>query len=251
VTTPAGDPGEVAFVLHTHLPWVKNHGVWPVGEEWLFQAWGESWYPVTRMLLRLAEDGFRDVLTLGVTPLVAWQVADRRLRDDVGTWLAGQMWRSEEQRSLGWFLGSELADLGTFYWRHYAGLLDFHAEVEQEGGLLAVWADLQSRGVIELLGGPATHPYLPLQTDPALIDAQLACGLDHHASWAGARPTGIWAPEMGYRPAGRVADATAKPARWTATARPAYPVAGRSWPGSRSTTPARASPTSWWTPRRW
>jgi 1,4-alpha-glucan branching enzyme len=209
VTEPA--PGEVAFVLHTHLPWLKGHGVWPVGEEWLFQAWGESWYPVTRMLLRLAEDGFRDVLTLGITPLVAWQVADPRLRQDLGTWLAGQMWRSEEQRGAGWYLGRELADLGPFYWRRYAGLLDFHAWVERSGGLLAVWADLASRGVIELLGGPATHPYLPLQADPAFVEAQLAAGLAHHASWAGRRPDGIWVPEMGYRPRGRVADATAAP----------------------------------------
>jgi 1,4-alpha-glucan branching enzyme len=205
------DPGEVAIVLHTHLPWLKGHGVWPVGEEWLFQAWGESWYPVTRMLLRLAEEGHRDVLTLGVTPLVAWQVADRSLRDDMGTWLGGNMWRSEQQRTAGWYLPDDVAALGPFYWRHYADLLAFHEHVEAAGGLLAVWADLASRGVIELLGGPATHPYLPLHADEALIDAQLATGLNAHTTWAGHRPSGIWVPEMGYRPRGAVADATAEP----------------------------------------
>ncbi len=166
---------------------------------------------VRRMLLRLAEDGLRDVLTLGVTPLVAWQVADRRLRDDLGTWLGGNMWRAEEQRGAAAQVGRDLAALGPFYWRHYADLLDLHEQVEAAGGLLAVWADLESRGVIELLGGPATHPYLPLHADEATIDAQLACGLDAHAAWAGRRPTGIWAPEMGYRPRGAVADATAEP----------------------------------------
>jgi 1,4-alpha-glucan branching enzyme len=205
------DPGEVAIVLHTHLPWLKGHGVWPVGEEWLFQAWGESWYPVTRMLLRLAEEGHRDVLTLGVTPLVAWQVADRGLRDDMGTWLGGNMWRSEQQRTASWCLPHDVASLGPFYWRHYADLLAFHERIDAAGGLLAVWADLASRGVIELLGGPATHPYLPLHADEGLIDAQLATGLNAHTTWAGHRPTGIWAPEMGYRPRGPVADATAEP----------------------------------------
>ena len=39
--------------------------------------------------------------------------------------------------------------------------------------LLAVWDGLARAGVIELLAGPATHPYLPLEPDPALIDAQL------------------------------------------------------------------------------
>jgi 1,4-alpha-glucan branching enzyme len=203
-------PGEVALVLHTHLPYLRHHGVWPVGEEWLFQAWGTSWLPVTRLLEELAAEGHRDVLTLGITPLVAHQVADPRLGRDLGTWLGGQVWRSEEQR---WhhLVPDDVRALSTFYWRRFQGLLDYHEDVQRRGGLTAVWAALQDAGVIELLGGPATHPYLPLQTDPALIDAQLADGLASHTRWAGAPPRGIWAPEMGYRPRGRVADATAAP----------------------------------------
>ncbi|MFP5309850.1 MAG: 1,4-alpha-glucan branching protein domain-containing protein [Actinomycetes bacterium] len=203
-------PGEVALVLHTHLPYLRRHGVWPVGEEWLFQAWGTSWLPLTGMLLRLAEDGHRDVLTLGVTPPVAHQVADADLARDMGTWLGGQMWRSEEQR---WHLEMpvEVRDLAHHHWRRFRDLLALHERVEAAGGLLAVWADLASRGVVELLGGPATHPYLPLVAEPALVDAQLATGLTAHAGWAGRRPTGLWAPEMGYRPRGTVADACAEP----------------------------------------
>ena len=208
--SPAPDPGELAFVLHTHLPWLRGHGVWPVGEEWLFQAWGHSWYPVTRMLRRLADDGHRDVLTLGVTPMVAAQVADARLRRDVGTWLATNMWRAEEQRSLHGWAGPGIAELGSFHWRHHADLLEVHEWVEAAGGLLAVWDDLQRHGVIELLGGPATHPYLALEPSPDVVDAQLAAGLAHHATWS-SRPTGLWAPELGYRPRGEVADATAVP----------------------------------------
>jgi 1,4-alpha-glucan branching enzyme len=226
----AAAPGEVALVLHTHLPYLSGHGVWPVGEEWLFQAWGTSWLPVTRLLEELAGEGHRDVLTLGVTPTVAHQVADGRLAGDLGTWLGGQMWRSEEQR---WHhhLGVEVADLGPFYWRRFAELLTYHEQVQQRGGLLVVWADLATRGVIELLGGPATHPYLPLQRDPTLIDAQLSCGLAHHASWSGRRPTGLWAPEMGYRPRGRVADATAEPDAVDEDGTPTLPRIGPELPG--------------------
>lgn len=203
-------PGEMALVLHTHLPWLAGHGVWPVGEEWLFQAWGHSWLPVTDVLMRLADEGHRDVLTLGVTPMVAAQVADPRLRRDVGTWLGGQMWRAEEQR-WHWWLPAAIRDLSHHHWRHHARLLDRHEEVERRGGLLAVWADLQQRGVVELLGGPATHPYLPLVADPAVIGAQLETGLRAHARWAGRRPDGVWAPELGYRPRGTVGDPTRAP----------------------------------------
>lgn len=223
-------PGEFALVLHTHLPYVRGHGVWPVGEEWLFQAWGTSWLPVTEVLERLAAEGHRNVLTLGVTPSVAFQLADPRLAQDLATWLCGQMWRSEEQR---WHrhLGPRVTGLSSFYWQRFARLYDYHEQVQRRGGLLSVWADLANRGVIELLGGPATHPYLPLQRDPALIDAQLACGLDDHAGWSGRRPTGLWAPEMGYRPRARVADATAPPAAVDGHGTPTLPRRGTELPG--------------------
>ena len=222
--------GEFALVLHTHLPELRGHGVWPVGEEWLFQAWGTSWLPVTRLLEQLADDGLHDLLTLGVTPVVAEQVADHRVADDLSTWLAGQMWRSEEQR---WHrqMGPEVQALSGFYWRRFADLLAYHQDVQRRGGLLAVWADLARRGVIELLGGPASHPYLPLQADPALIDAQLACGLDRHAHWAGRWPSGLWPPELGYRPAGPVADPTADPVRVDDHGTPTLPRSGPDLPG--------------------
>ena len=38
-------PGAFCIVLHSHLPWLPGHGVWPLGEEWLFQAWAESYVP--------------------------------------------------------------------------------------------------------------------------------------------------------------------------------------------------------------
>ena len=202
-------PGELALVLHTHLPHLAGHGVWPVGEEWLLQAWGTSWLPVTRTLERLATAGHRQLLTLSVTPTTAWQLADARLADELTDWLAAAMWRSEEQR---WhhLMGAEVTALANHWWRHFRGLGDYHADVQSRGGLLAVWDELAQADVIELLAGPATHPYLPLEPDPSIVDAQLATGIAAHASWT--RWTGgLWPPELGYRPAGPVGDPTVPP----------------------------------------
>ena len=205
----ARDPGELALVLHTHLPHLAGHGVWPVGEEWLLQAWGTSWLPVTRALERLADDGHRQLLTLSVTPTTAWQVADARLADEVGSWLAAAMWRSEEQR---WhhLMGPEVTALGPHWWRHFRDLGEYHADVQRRGGLLAVWDALARADAIELLAGPATHPYLPLEPDPRMVDAQLATGLAAHRTWT-RWSGGLWPPELGYRPAGPVGDATRPP----------------------------------------
>jgi 1,4-alpha-glucan branching enzyme len=218
-------PGELALVLHTHLPHVDGHGVWPVGEEWLLQAWGTSWLPLTRALERLAADGHRDVLTLSVTPTTAWQVADPRLGAELAGWLAAAMWRSEEQR---WHhrMGADITALGPHWWRHFRDLAAYHDEVRSRGGLLAVWDDLARHDVIELLAGPATHPYLPLEADPAIIDAQLVMGLTAHRTWT-THTGGLWPPELGYRPAGQVADPTCAP---RSTDRHGTPTLRRSGP---------------------
>ena len=70
-------PGTFCLVLHSHLPWLPGHGVWPLGEEWLHQAMVESYLPVVAELDSLAAEGHRDVLTLGVTPVLAAQLDHR------------------------------------------------------------------------------------------------------------------------------------------------------------------------------
>ena len=79
-------PGAFCLVLHSHLPWLPGHGVWPLGEEWLHQAWVESYLPLVAELDALAAEGQRDVLTLGVTPVLAAQLDHPGMLVDAGTW---------------------------------------------------------------------------------------------------------------------------------------------------------------------
>ncbi len=39
-------PGELAIVLHTHMPYVEGFGTWPFGEEWLWEAAATSYVPL-------------------------------------------------------------------------------------------------------------------------------------------------------------------------------------------------------------
>ncbi len=194
--------GTFCLVLHSHLPWLAHHGAWPVGEEWLYQAWAHSYLPVTDMLSRLASEGRRDVLTLGVTPVLAAQLDDPYCLRGMHDWLGG------------WALRAQLAgtrpDLGDLGQREHraatAAIEDFERRWRHGGS--AVLRPLVDSGVIELLGGPLTHPFQPL-LDPALRDLGLAEGLADTAHRLGRRPAGIWAPECGYSPGMERAYATA------------------------------------------
>src|SRR5439155_3317948 len=40
------DRGELALVLHTHMPYVEGFGTWPFGEEWLWEAVATVYLPL-------------------------------------------------------------------------------------------------------------------------------------------------------------------------------------------------------------
>ena len=88
--------GTFCLVLHSHLPWLARHGRWPVGEEWLHQAWAQSYLPLTRLLRRLGEDGGRDLLTLGITPVLAAQLDDPYCKAEHQRWLSDWMLRADD-----------------------------------------------------------------------------------------------------------------------------------------------------------
>jgi 1,4-alpha-glucan branching enzyme len=59
--------GELAIVLHTHMPYVEGFGTWPFGEEWLWEAIATCYLP----LLELLEEGAP--LTVSLTPVLCDQ----------------------------------------------------------------------------------------------------------------------------------------------------------------------------------
>ncbi len=181
--------GRFALVLHSHLPWLRGHGRWPVGEEWLNQAIASSYVPVVDTLRRLADAGGRSLVTVGVTPVLAAQLDDPYCLDGARSWIADWLWRTQE-------LDDPVASR-----REAAAAQDTLAALEgrYRAGFSPALRDLADAGVIELLSGPASHPFQPLLDERAAAFA-LRTGLDEHTIRFGAPAAGIWAPECGYRP---------------------------------------------------
>jgi 1,4-alpha-glucan branching enzyme len=188
--------GSFCLVLHSHLPWLPHHGTWPVGEEWLYQAWAHSYLPMIDLLERFAAEGHRDVLTLGVTPVLAAQLDDpyalRACHDWLGNWqLRAQFAATRWREPL-------LSDLAAAEFRAAGKALETF-ESRWRHGFSPLLRPLVDNGVIELLGGPLTHPFQPL-LQPAVRGFALRAGLDDAGLRFGEVPAGIWAPECGYAP---------------------------------------------------
>jgi 1,4-alpha-glucan branching enzyme len=76
-----GALGAFTFVLHSHLPYARLAGRWPHGEEWIHEAASETYVPLLQTLYDLKEDGVRYRLTVGITPILAEQLADPLVLD--------------------------------------------------------------------------------------------------------------------------------------------------------------------------
>jgi 1,4-alpha-glucan branching enzyme len=188
--------GTCCVVLHTHLPWVAHAGAWPVGEEWLHQAFTGSWRRVLAVLDRLAARGGRDVVTLGITPVAAGMLDDPYCLAELHAWAGAWQLRAEE---LARRPDPALRSLATHEFR---AATDCLADIEgrwRTGGGSSVLRPLADSGVIELLGGPVAHPFAPLLR-PRVRRLQLRTGLDDARLRLGAAPAGIWAPECAYAP---------------------------------------------------
>ncbi|WP_156753469.1 1,4-alpha-glucan branching protein domain-containing protein [Actinokineospora pegani] len=190
--------GGFALVLHSHLPWLPHHGTWPVGEEWLYQAWAHSYLPLVDMLHRFAEEGRRDVLTLGVTPVLAAQLDDPYALRAAHDWLGDWNLRAQHAATRWQHRDPLLREVAASEFRaSNRALAEFEARWRH--GFSPVLRPLVDDQVVELIGGPLAHPFQPL-LDPALREFFLRAGLDDTQARTGTRPAGIWAPECGYAP---------------------------------------------------
>lgn len=191
--------GRLAIVLHSHSPWLLGHGDWPVGEEWLRQAWAHSYLPVIAMLRDRAGRGRTGLLTLGITPVLAaqWDAPDSVTEQR--RWLADWRLRATGKALQASREGNRLAYIDAIRHHCLARAAEWEFDTHWSAGGSAAIRPLIDAGTVEILGGPATHTFTPHLLDP-IADLALASGLDDSATRLGLRPRGIWTPECAFTP---------------------------------------------------
>ncbi len=193
--------GGFTFVLHGHLPYVLRHGVWPHGEDWLYEAAAETYLPLLDIIGHCALHGASPKLTIGLTPVLLEQLAHEHFKRGFEHYLEDRIERAREDRK----------DFERWNNGHLMYLADRWVEVFTQLGqqfasinrdIPKAYAQHARDGHIQLLTSAATHGYFPLLYEDSSIRAQLRAGLSSSHRILGFKPTGMWLPECAYRPAG-------------------------------------------------
>jgi len=146
-----------ALVLHAHLPYVRAHGMWPFGEETLYEAMAETYLPLLRVLERLRAEGVEAPFTLGITPILAEQLADARIKE--GFWAYAKDRLERAQGDYQRYRGTALEASARHQVAFWELTLDHFQRLS--GDLLSAFRKAQEGGQVELITSNATHGYSP------------------------------------------------------------------------------------------
>ncbi|HKW42005.1 MAG TPA: 1,4-alpha-glucan branching protein domain-containing protein [Gemmatimonadales bacterium] len=190
---------EFVLALHSHLPYVLNHGRWPHGSDWLCEAALDTYLPLLEQLEALSTEGTPAPVTIGFTPVLANQLASPTFTREMEAFFAQRLTACDEAPvSLATTGDQGLLPLVDFWRARFTRLQALFRKID--GDLIAAFRRLQQRGRLEIIGSAATHGYLPLLTRDESIRLQLAVGREEHRRLFGVAPVGCWLPECAYRP---------------------------------------------------
>jgi 1,4-alpha-glucan branching enzyme len=194
--------GSFCLVLHGHLPYVLRHGIWPHGEDWLYEAAAETYLPLLTTLDECEFFKGNPRLTLGLTPILLEQLSQDYFKKGFERYIEDRIERARSDHAEFKKRGDpHLAWLATRWEEWYGNLGEQFEKIGRN--IPKAYAARAARGFVELLTSTATHAYTPLLLEDSAIRAQMRAGVASSERILGLRPTGMWLPEGAYRPSGQ------------------------------------------------
>jgi 1,4-alpha-glucan branching enzyme len=180
---------------------VLRHGVWPHGEDWLYEAAAETYLPLLSALGECELLKCNPRLTLGLTPILLEQLSQDYFKAGFEHYLEDRVRRARADQAEFRQKGQpHLAYLATRWEEFYGNLAGQFARIGRD--VPKAFAAHAERGAVEVLTSNATHAYMPLLLEDSSIRAQVRAGLASSERVLGFRPRGMWLPENGFRPVG-------------------------------------------------
>jgi len=192
---------DFVLALHSHLPYVLNHGRWPHGSDWISEAAVDTYLPLVDSLWALSDEAIAAPVTLGITPILANQLASPVFEAELRQFFQ-QRFEACDEAEIGMRNTHDEHLIPVVrYWRErLENLLALYDSID--GDVIGAFRELEENGRLELITSAATHAFLPLLGRDESIRFQLAVGHAEHERLFGKRSVGLWMPECAYRPAG-------------------------------------------------
>jgi 1,4-alpha-glucan branching enzyme len=180
---------------------VLNHGRWPHGSDWLCEAVIDTYIPLIEALDSLEHEGTPTPVTIGVTPVLANQLASPDLPAELAAFFDQRLQAAHETpNALRGTHDEHLVPLAHFWQDRLIRLRRYYESID--GNIVGALRGFAERGRIELITSAATHGFLPLLGAEASIRLQLDVGRQEYRRLFGGDPQGLWLPECAYRPRG-------------------------------------------------
>ena len=183
--------GNLAIVLHAHLPFVRSEEPGSLEEDWFFQALVECYLPLLETLEEASKSNHESPkLTIGLSPTLLSLLDDEVLKNRFKKWV-------ELRLDILKSLNQENKKASIHLSNHLTNQLKSWEECR--GDLIGRFKKLQSLDVIDILTCAATHGYLPLlRENLETVRAQLKTAVREHKRLFNKSPQGIWLPECAY-----------------------------------------------------
>lgn len=196
--------GSFVLMLHSHLPWYRKSGMWPFGEENLYECIAETYIPLLNVIADLYEEGVLAKLTIGFTPILQEQLADEYLKLGFERYIDSRI-EAAMSDSARFAASAESPNLSlSMLSRSYLSCFkqikaDFRNRWNRD--ILGGYKQMQELGAIEITTSAATHCFSPLLNTDSSLFAQYEIGVATYKKHFGRQPQGFWLPECAYRPA--------------------------------------------------
>jgi len=183
--------GQLAIVLHAHLPYVRKNEKNSLEEDWLFQAILECYIPLLQSIESSKnENPLNTKLTIRLSPTLLSLLNNKKIQETFPSWIKTRNDflndLPQEEKNASAFLIKNLNDK-YLYWQKCSG------------NLIEKFRVLNNSGNLDILTCAATHGYLPiLRENPETVKGQINTAIISHENIFGTNPLGIWLPECAY-----------------------------------------------------
>ena len=195
--------GSFVFMLHSHLPYYRMAGMWPFGEENLYECMSETYVPLLNAISELyEEEGIKAKLTVGITPILAEQLNDYHLQEGFVEYLDTRI--AAVAKDLDRYPdpkvehSQHLKYLAKYYYDWFNHIKDCFVN-KYNKDLISAFKKYQDLGCIEITTSGATHGFSPLLCNDSNLNAQFKIGSDTTKRLFGKKARGAWLPECAYR----------------------------------------------------